>query len=225
MTPRDTTPRDGHEELPEGLHAALPEEHIPAAADTLDALLPDEGEPAAEPEPGVPALADLGLEVPEDPDEARDFLVAALLASRQEAGEYLEALQRVAAEFENYRRRIERDRDAIVGRASQRIVEQLLPALDNFDAAMSYEPQTPAEEKVLDGLRGTHQQLMEVLSKEGLEAVAAEGASFDPSLHEAVAGQVDTDDLVVTSELRRGYVLNDRLLRPALVTVGPADTG
>ncbi len=169
-----------------------------------------------------PTAAELGLELPEDPGEAQALLLRELMEARGEASEYLETLQRVAADFENYRRRIERDQSENVVRASQRIVEALLPVLDSFDAAVAYEAQTPGEEKILDGLRGTHTQLMDTLAREGLEPIAAAGAPFDPAVHEAVAGGGD-GELVVAEELRRGYRLRGRVIRPSLVTVEQQD--
>jgi len=176
---------------------------------------------AEDPPPAAPAALsalDLGLELSDDPDEREAALLGELAATRAEATEYLDTLQRVAAEFDNYRKRVERDQADTVMRASQRLVESLLPTLDAFDAALSYETQTPAEEKILDGMRGTHVQLMETLAREGIEPIAAEGVAFDPAVHEAVAGG-GSGDLVVAQELRRGYVLRGRVIRPALVMV------
>ena len=154
---------------------------------------------------------------------AQALLLRELAEARQEAGEYLETLQRVAADFENFRKRVERDQAENTMRASQRILEQLLPTLDSFDAALAYEPQSPNEEKILAGLEGTHALLMETLARESFEPVAATGAAFDPAVHEAVAGPAGGDgDLVVEQELRRGYTLRGRLIRASLVTVGHA---
>lgn len=167
---------------------------------------------------GPLSAADLGLDLPDDPAGREQALLREVAASRAEASEYLETLQRVAAEFDNYRKRVERDQTDIVTRASQRLVESLLPTLDAFDAALAYDTQTPTEEKILDGLRGTHTQLMETLGREGFAVIPAEGSLFDPAVHEAVAGGGD-GDLVVAKELRRGYTLQGRVVRPALVMV------
>ena len=106
-------------------------------------------------------------------------------------------------------------------RASQRLVEAILPALDSFDAALAYAPQTEAEHKLIDGMQSTHGQLLEILGREGFVRDPAEGALFDPAVDEAVSGPpADGDgDLVVASELRRGYTMQGRLIRPSLVTV------
>jgi molecular chaperone GrpE len=184
-----------------------------------DVVLTDELAPMSH-DRGLTA-AELGLELPDDPDAAQALLLRELAEARAEASEYLETLQRVAADFENYRKRVERDQVENVLRASQRLVEKLLPTLDAFDAALAYEPQTPPEEKLLDGMRGTHSQLMDALGKEGVAAIPAAGEPFDPAVHEAVAGGGD-GDLHVAQELRRGYTLQGRVLRPSLVIVEEA---
>jgi molecular chaperone GrpE len=109
----------------------------------------------------------------------------------------------------------------MVTRATQRLIMGMMPTLYNFDAALAYEPQTPAEDKILDGMKSTRSQLLELLKAEGLEPIPAEGVPFDPALHEAVAGPAgDGDgDLAVASELRRGYTLGGMVIRAALVTV------
>jgi molecular chaperone GrpE len=107
-----------------------------------------------------------------------------------------------------------------VTRAAQRVVQALLPVLDSFDQAFAHRAQTPGEEQVLAGVRGTFHQLLDVLSKEGLQLIPAVGEEFDPEVHEAVAGGGE-GDLMVSQELRRGYTLKGRVLRPAMVVVAP----
>jgi molecular chaperone GrpE len=198
--------------------AGLPEHSVPSPDETADGLLA--GDEAALVEPEALA-ADLGIELPDDSAEATTVALVALAAARQEAGEYLAMMQRVAADFDNYRKRVERDQSDNVARASQRLVERLLPAVDSFDAALAYEPQSPAEEKILAGMRGTHSQLMEILAGEGLAPIAGAGEPFDPAVHEAVAGPADEGEgtLVVAQELRRGYTMQGRVVRPSLVVV------
>jgi molecular chaperone GrpE len=148
-------------------------------------------------------------------------LIEALAESRLALEGRTEDLQRVAADFENYRKRSAREREDLVSRATQRLVEALLPVLDSLDAALTHEAATPGEEAMHGGMQGTRQQLLDVLAKEGLEIVPGTGAPFDPAVHEAVMGGGD-GDLVVTSEMRRGYVLSGRVIRPAMVGVGNA---
>ena len=94
----------------------------------------------------------------------------------------------------------------------------MLPVLDSFDAALAIEPSTETEKKMLGGMRSTYDQLMDVLAKEGLQPIEAAGVPFDPELHEAVMSSGD-GDLVVSQELRRGYLLGGRVLRAALVAL------
>lgn len=199
----------------------LPGENVPTPAETADTLLGEnDPDPIEDETTAAAAVAEPTLELPEDPEAARDLLIDALIQTRNVAGEYLETIQRIAAEYDNYRKRTERDHADTVVRGAKRIVEQLLPTLDNFDAALAYEPQTPAEEKILDGMRGTHAQLLDTLAREGLEAVEALGHTFDPAVHEAVAGPAgEGDHLVVTQELRRGYSIHGKLVRPSMVMV------
>jgi molecular chaperone GrpE len=164
---------------------------------------------------------DLGIELADDPYEAQQQLTTALMVARQEAGEYLETMHRIAAEFDNFRKRVERDRVELIQRATQRLITDMLPTLDSFDAALAFEPQTPAEEKILDGMRSTRAQLLDLLQAEGLEPIAAENTPFDPAVHEAVSGPSlqGEGELMVAGELRRGYALNGLVLRAALVAV------
>jgi molecular chaperone GrpE len=182
--------------------------------------MPDQPEPNLE-MARLPA-AELGLDLPEDDAAAVGVLLDALATARAAADSYLDDLQRVAAEFENFRKRAAREREEIVARSSQRLVAALLPVLDSFDRAFAHQAQTPGEEQILTGVRGTFHQLMDILAGEGLEMVPGVGEGFDPAVHEAtaVAGGGD-GPLVVAEELRRGYTLKGRLLRPAMVVVEP----
>ena len=181
---------------------------------------PPDGDEAALPETARFDTALLGLDLPDDREEAVDVLLDALATTREAADAYLGDLQRVAAEFENFRKRAAREREETVSRAAQRVVQALLPVLDSFDQAFAHRAQTPGEEQVLAGVRGTFHQLLDVLSKEGLELIPAVGEEFDPQVHEAVAGGGE-GDLIVSQELRRGYTLKGRVLRPAMVVVAP----
>ena len=162
----------------------------------------------------------LGLELPEDREAAIQLLLAELAEAREEAGLYLADLQRVAAEFDNFRKRMLRDQADNIERASQRVVVGLMPTIDTLEAALTTEAETPAEKKLLDGVRGTLDLLLDTLSKEGLETIPTVGAGFDPEVHEAVlAPEPGNGRLIVTQEMRRGYTLKGRLLRAALVAV------
>jgi len=189
----------------------------------------DEAADAPEPEVVVaeivddaPAAAPLdpGIDLPEDPEQAVAVLLQAIATVGATADGYLADLQRVAAEYENYRKRTARERAELIDRSSQRVIEMLLPVLDSFDAAFTHEPQSPGEQLLLAGMQSTFHQLRDILDKEGLEMIPTRSEPFDPAVHEAMYGGGD-GDLMVTEELRPGYTLGGRVLRPAMVVVGP----
>lgn len=201
----------------------LPEEETQPDLSTPE-LLAGDGEQsdgdALEVELVTDEVPTVEIDLPEDPAEAVPVLLAALAESRVEAATYLDTMQRIAAEFDNFRKRASRERDEIVLRASQRLIEKLLPALDSFVAALAYEPQTEGEERLLAGMTDTHRLLMEALATEGFTPIEADDVPFDPAVHEAVTGPggEGDGDLVVT-EMRRGYTLAGRVIRAALVAV------
>lgn len=128
-----------------------------------------------------------------------------------ERDEYLEALQRVKAEFDNYRRRTEAQRNEMVERAVGRVVEELLPILDACDAA---------EDHGATEVEPIHTALLEALGREGLERMEVVDQPFDPNLHEAVMHEPgDGGETVIVEALRNGYLWKGRVLRPAMVKV------
>jgi molecular chaperone GrpE len=132
--------------------------------------------------------------------------------------EYLEALQRTAAEFDNYRKRVQRDQDSLVARAGERVVRELLPVLDDLERALQAAEQHE-EAKLEDGVRLVHRALADLLRKEGLQEIETAGA-FDPHVHEALLAQPsEAESGAVIEVLQKGYTLGDRVLRPARVIV------
>jgi molecular chaperone GrpE len=166
---------------------------------------------------GPVGAAAFGIDLPEDPEQAIDVLLSHLEDSREEASSYLDDLRRVAADFDNYRKRTTREQATTLDRAAERVVRELLPVLDTFDAALGTSAETESERLLLSGMINTREQLLAALEKEGLEVVPTVGELFDPEIHEPVGAPGGTNDLVVASELRRGYRLRDRVLRPAMV--------
>ncbi|MDQ1383425.1 MAG: molecular chaperone GrpE [Actinomycetota bacterium] len=138
-----------------------------------------------------------------------------------ERAELLDTLRRVQADFENYRKRVLREQTALVERATERLVADLLPVLDSFDGAVGSfgNADTPEAEKVRDGVLSIRAQLGTVLEKAGLERVDATGAEFDPNEHEAVMQDDGDGEPRVAEILRTGYRLKGRVLRPAMVRV------
>ena len=159
------------------------------------------------------------VDLPDDPSAAVPLLIEALGDSRRETAEYLDTMQRIAAEFDNFRKRSVREREEIVERASQRLIERLLPTLDSFDAALTYAAQTETEANLLSGMADTHRLLMEALSVDGFEPIEANDVPFDPAVHEAVTGPGEGEGELLVSEMRRGYTMRGRVVRAALVAV------
>jgi molecular chaperone GrpE len=141
-------------------------------------------------------------------------------AIRIERDDLMKSLVRLQADFENYRKRIERDRSAEYHRAIGAAIEPILPVLDDFARALEAH-RDPAYDKFREGFDLIYRRLWATLSKMGLQRIEAEGKPFDPHEHQAVE-RVETDrheDGVVLSELAPGYRFHDRVLRPAMVRV------
>ncbi len=140
----------------------------------------------------------------------------------RERDEYLNDLKRVAADFENYRKRVARDQEGLVARAHERLVQELLPVLDDLERALEAAAQHE-EAKLEEGVRLVHRELVEALTREGLVEVETEG-QFDPHVHEALLSQPsEQEDGSVIEVLQKGYRLGDRVLRPARVVVSQGE--
>lgn len=192
------------------------------AADRLDWESPIETEVVDTEIIDEDSFPPLDLDLPDDPVEATEVLIAALRQSKAQGAEYLDKWQRSAADFDNLRKRNLRELQQIRSIAAERVVSSMLPTLDSFQAALELPAKTDNEIKLLAGIQATYAQLMEVLTREGLTPIPGVGAPFDPAVHDAVTHLGDGATLVVIGELRRGYRLNDKVVRPALVAVGPA---
>ena len=135
-----------------------------------------------------------------------------------ERDERLADLQRVAADFENYRKRVARDQESLVARAHERLVKELLPVLDNLERALAAASQHD-EASLEDGVRLVHRALRDALEREGRVEIDADGA-FDPHVHEALLTQPSSEpDGTVIEVVEKGYRVGDRVLRPARVVV------
>jgi molecular chaperone GrpE len=145
-----------------------------------------------------------------------------LAAVEAERDEYLATLQRLAADFDNYRKRAVRDQQALAARAAERLVAKLLPVLDDLERALEAAAQHE-EAKLEEGVRLVHRELVEALAREGLVEVETDG-QFDPHVHEALVSQPsEEEDGSVIEVLQKGYRLGDRVLRPARVVVSQGE--
>jgi molecular chaperone GrpE len=142
----------------------------------------------------------------------------------QESASYKDQYLRAAAEMRNYKRRVEEDRANLIRNAGTAVLSKLLPILDDFDLAMTHAPNEVADLPWYNGVKLMYTKLQTVLEGEGVKPIEAVGAVFDPNQHEAVMHEMVGPDMAgrVTAELRRGYMLHDRVLRPSLVKVGEA---
>ncbi|MCY7778390.1 nucleotide exchange factor GrpE [Bacillus haynesii] len=130
-------------------------------------------------------------------------------------------LLRVQADFENYKRRARLDLEAAEKYRSQRIISDLLPALDNFERALQIEPDNEQTKSLLQGMEMVHRQILEALNNEGVEQIPSVGEQFDPNMHQAVMQVEDEayESNAVVEELQKGYKLKDRVIRPSMVKV------
>jgi molecular chaperone GrpE len=148
-------------------------------------------------------------------------LAERLAEVEKERDDYLGDLQRVAAEFENYRKRVARDQESLAARAHERLVKELLPVLDDLERAL--EACDAERESVEEGVRLVHRELEEALAKEGLAEIETNGR-FDPHVHEALLSQPsDKEEGAIVDVLQKGYRLGDRVLRPARVVVSQGE--
>ena len=160
-----------------------------------------------------------------------------LVAAENEADELRLNWQRTAADYANYRRRTEQDRQATLGLANEALLSKLLVIVDDFDRAIANMPSELGGVGWVEGVVAIDRKLRQLLESEGLTPIEAEGRRFDPHEHEAVVREetAAVPEGTITAELQRGYRIRDRVLRPAMVAVaaqpmndngaGDGDTG
>ena len=167
--------------------------------------------------PAAPDLGDVPSATVAEGAEGEGEPEAGEPEAREVERDLREAAQRVQADFENYRKRVLREQTAIVERATEGLVGQLLPVLDSFELALGI--LGDAEEKVRKGVELVFAELLGVLERAGLERIATDGSPFDPNVHEAVLSEEGDGDPVVAETMRGGYRLKGKVLRPAMVKV------
>jgi len=161
-------------------------------------------------------------EVQEGAPEAEDDIASLKQALEEEKGKaegYLANWQRAQADFVNYKRRNEQDKEELSKFATASLILSLLPILDDFERASASAPHKAAKTEWSNGIILIEQKLRDTLKAQGLEPIEALGKPFDPAFHEAVR-QEPGEDGAVLAEIQKGYLLNDKLLRPAKVIVG-----
>ncbi len=145
-----------------------------------------------------------------------------LETARRESEEYLTLLQRERAEFNNFRRRTAEERERAMGLAGEDLIRKVLAIADDFDRAIDARPEAIAADPWVEGVTAIDRKLRGLLESEGVNAIdSTPGTPFDPREHEAIANVPGTghDEGQIVNEIRRGYRLRDRVIRPALVAV------
>jgi len=158
--------------------------------------------------------AELGQATPVEPPELETL--------RQERDNLYDRLLRKQAEFENYKKRMDREKSEFMQFASSELMKELLNALDSFDLAIkNAAAESQGGEHALLGFELIYKQLQDTLARFGLKPIEAKGKKFDPNFHQAVSTQAsnEIEENTVIDEMRKGYTLNGRLLRPAMVSV------
>jgi molecular chaperone GrpE len=168
------------------------------------------------PEAEQPAEAARAL--PNDVDRLKELLED----ERAKAQTYMQNWQRAAADFQNYKRRVEEERSEVARFANAALVINLLPLIDDLDRALHNVDAHLAGLTWVDGIRLIQRKFQAVLDMTGVEEIQADGQSFDPSLHEAVS-QGPGEENKVIAVVQKGYKLGDRVIRPAMVVVGKGE--
>jgi molecular chaperone GrpE len=161
----------------------------------------------------------ISLEVEDKTPEAVESIQAELAEARDK---YL----RLYAEFENYKKKVQKDREDLIKYSNESLLYELLPALDNLEMALRHSEEANSE-SLIKGVENTFREFSRILEKFGLKAIDALGKPFDPAYHHAMS-QVQRDDVegnTVVEEFRKGYLYNEKVLRPSLVAVSKKGSG
>ena len=185
---------------------------------------------SSEPSEGVEGV--IAEEVPHEAEEALaeaapselEELRGELEEARAQAAEYLDGWQRAQAEFSNYKKRQDAERSQMIAMASADLLRKLLPVVDDFERAVDTLPENLEQGPWVEGLLMIEHKLDVVLESEAVEQIKCEGQTFDPRYHEAVTYErvEGYEEGQIIGEVRQGYLLGDRVLRPALVRVAQA---
>ena len=214
MSNQDATPVDDveKEENPESTGAEAEQE---------DPTQETASEPAAATDELEAEVVDAETDEEPPPAEAPAASTAELAEAQKQAREYFDGWQRERADFNNYKKRAERDLMTMRFNAKVDTLKSLVPILDDFERAMDNLPDELAEQPWLDGISAIQRKFLKLLEDEGIQLIDPVGELFDPTVHEAIGQDSDTDieSGHVTTTLQKGYICGDRVLRPALVRV------
>ncbi len=141
--------------------------------------------------------------------------------AKKEALENYDRYLRVSAEFDNYKKRVQKDRADLINYGNEKLIKELLPIIDSMERALNHGSNSQDIDAFVEGLRLIYEQLIVSLKKHGVESIESIGQEFDPNFHEAMM-KVESDELddnKIVEEFEKGYLLNGRLLRPSKVSI------
>ncbi len=168
-------------------------------------------------DPEEPENKDIELQPAET--EGTENLEPAVSEDKKKAEEYLAAWQRTQADFINYKRRSEQERQEFNSFANANLIRGILPVLDDLERALNAIPSEFANNDWVEGVRMVERKFKTILEGQGVKPILTLGMAFDPKLHEAIRQDKGEEGMVI-GEFQKGYMLNDKLLRPARVAVG-----
>jgi molecular chaperone GrpE len=166
---------------------------------------------------------EFGVEEKNDESEEVDEAEKLRVEIEESRDEYI----RLYAEFENYKKRIAKDKEELARYANENILHELLPSVDNLEIAIKHADDENTNKSFLEGVQMTLRELYRTFEKFGVKPIEAEGKAFDPEYHHAVA-HVERDDMeenMVVAELRKGFTYNDKVLRASMVSVSKSPSG
>ncbi len=192
----------------------------------LEVTLAEERSGEAGGEKSVGATEKIKEPTAEKPEQTPEGKIQALLEEKtKEAAENFDKWLRLRAEFENFKKRVQREKADLMKFGSENLLKAMLPALDNLARAIDHGKNAPENDSLLEGVEITHKQFLNILEKFGVKPIQAAGEIFNPEQHEAIAQEEsEQEPNRVIEEVERGYLFHDRLLRPAKVIVSKAKT-
>ncbi len=155
------------------------------------------------------------------PDEVPQTTDQEMVKMQQELEQAEDMMLRLAAELDNYKKRVAKERESLIKYANQEIIQGLLPTLDNFERAIESVEKSKDLNSFIEGIRMIAKQMFDALERNGVKKIDALGKPFDPNIHEAVM-QVASDQYpenTVAQEFQKGYMLHERVIRPSMVAV------
>jgi molecular chaperone GrpE len=165
-------------------------------------------------------VIDAANEEEEKEENNQDALQNKLEELEKEKDETYQRMLRLQAEYDNFKKRSQKEKEANLKYKSMDLVNELLPVVDNFERALQAETNDQTK-GIIDGITMVYNQFKDALTSTGVEEIETEGKEFDPNLHHAVmqTEDEDTDSNMIVEELQKGYMLKDRVIRPAMVKV------